>query len=316
MNRKQLFGSILLTLTALIWGVAFVAQRSGSDKIGAATFTSSRMTLAAVAVGLVSPIRDRFSRDTGDPGDERSDKRRATVVGGCLCGVLLTVSTLLQQMGLEETSAGKAGFITALYILIVPILNLVLFRQKTSWQIWAAVAVGLSGMYLLCVKEGFSFARGDLLICGCALLFSGHILCCDRFVRRADPIRMSAIQFAVSALLSAVIALLTEHPTWDQITSAAIPILYCGVLSGGVGYTLQMIAQRFTDPTVASLLMSLESVFAALAGALILKERMSVRELCGCIVLFAAIVAVQLPSPHIRSNRKEPLPAKDKEDPS
>lgn len=311
MNRKKILGSLLLTLTALIWGVAFVAQRDGADKIGAATFSASRMALAAAAVWLVSLIgsRRRSGRTTDpNPSEEKQPDRTATIVGGLLCGVFLTASTLLQQMGLETTSAGKAGFITALYILIVPILNLVLFRKKSPWLIWLAVGIGLVGMYLLCVTDGFRLAYGDLLVCGCALLFSGHILCCDHFVRRADPIRMSAIQFTTAAVLSGILALLTEQIRWEQLVDAAIPILYCGILSGGVGYTLQMVAQKHTDPTVASLLMSLESVFAALAGAVFLHERMSGRELLGCIVLFAAILLVQIPLPEKSNQSKKHSP--------
>ena len=152
-------------------------------------------------------------------------------------------------------------------------------------------------MYLLCMKEGFRLTRGDTLVCCCAVVFSGHILCCDYFTKKADPVRLSTIQFVTVALVSGVIALIVEEPSWAQIKAAAVPILWCGVMSGGVGYTLQMIAQRFTDPTVASLLMSLESVFAALTGALLLGERMSGRELLGCIIMFAAIVLVQLPAP-------------------
>jgi drug/metabolite transporter (DMT)-like permease len=155
-------------------------------------------------------------------------------------------------------------------------------------------------MYLLCVTEDFSITHGDTLVCICALLFTGHILCCDHFSRLGDPVKISTIQFVVVALVSGVIALITETPSWAEIKAAAVPILWCGVMYGGVGYTLQMVAQGFTDPTVASLLMSLESVFAAICGALVLGERMRPRELVGCAVLFAAIVLVQLPLPRRR----------------
>ena len=157
--------------------------------------------------------------------------------------------------------------------------------------------IGVAGMYLLCVTESFSLTYGDSLVCVCALLFSGHILCCDYFAKRSDPLLVSALQFLTAAVISAVLAFLQETPTWKDLAAAAVPILYCGLLSGGLGYTLQIVAQRFTDPTVASLLLSLESVFAVLAGALLLHERMSARELAGCIVMFAAIVLVQIPLP-------------------
>ncbi len=203
---------------------------------------------------------------------------------------------MLQQAGILTTTAGKAGFITSMYMLLVPVLELLLFRRRHGARVWAAVALGVAGMYLLCVTEGFSLARGDALVCVCALLFAGHILCCGHFAPRAEPLSLSAIQFAAAALLAALAAAVFERPSWEKIVSALWPILYCGLVSGGIGYTLQMIAQRYTAPTVASLLMSLESVFAVLAGALLLSEHMSGREILGCAVMFAAILLVQLPA--------------------
>ena len=220
---------------------------------------------------------------------------RCSPAGGLCCGGFLAAATLFQQAGIVTTTAGKAGFITAMYMLLVPVLGFVLFRRKNGALVRAAVALGVAGMYLLCMTERFTLARGDALVCVCALLFSGHILCCDHFARRGDPIRISAVQFCAAALVSLAAAALCEQPSWAKICSAAVPILYCGILSGGVGYTLQMTAQRFTDPTIASLLMSLESVFAVLAGALLLGERMSAREGFGCALMFAAIILVQLP---------------------
>lgn len=293
MKNKKLLGSLLLTLTAVIWGTAFVFQRLGNDSVEPVTFTASRMFLAGLAAGTVSLFLGRGGRREG----ETRERRRATLLGGVCCGLFLTAASIFQQIGLLTTTAGKAGFITALYILLVPVLNLVLFGRRSPLHVWLAIAVGVAGMYLLCMTEGFRLARGDTLVCLCAVVFSGHILCCDHFARRGDPVRIAAIQFFVVSLVSLVIALLYEKPSWDAIAAAAVPILYCGVMSGGVGYTLQMVAQGFTDPTVASLLMSMESVFAVLGGALILHERMTGRELLGCVVMFAAIVLVQLPAP-------------------
>lgn len=181
-----------------------------------------------------------------------------------------------------------------MYMLLVPVINFVFFRKRNSWIVWLAVLMGVVGMYLLCMTGSFSLGRGDTLVCICAVLFSGHILCCDHFVKLGNPIRISAIQFATCTVISAVAALILEEPSWAKIASAAIPILYCGIVSGGIGYTLQIVAQKFTDPTVASLLMSLESVFAVIAGAILLGERMTSRELLGCVIMFAAIVLVQL----------------------
>lgn len=295
MNRKML-GNLLLTLTAMIWGTAFVGQRVGMESIEPFTFTAARMALAAVAVGMVSLIVDR-KKPENENRDMESEKQitRYTLIGGFCCGVFLTAGSLFQQVGVVYTSAGKAGFITAMYMLLVPVINFLFFKKRNSLRTWLAVLVGVAGMYLLCMTEGFSLTKGDTLVLICAFMFSGHILCCDYFAPRGKAITISAIQFAVTSLISAVFAFLFEEPSWAKVVSAMIPILYCGLISGGVGYTLQIVAQKYTDPTIASLLMSLESVFAVIAGALLLGERMSGRELLGCVVMFAAIVLVQIP---------------------
>ena len=298
-----MLGGILLFITAMIWGTAFVFQRVGMENIEPISFTASRMLLAAVAVGaLALGIR---KKDNGDPAssssrmsaEQKRQYNRQTALGGVCCGFFLATASVAQQMGLVTTTAGKAGFITAMYILLVPVLGFVLFRKKNSLLVWLAVLIGVFGMYLLCVTEGFRLTRGDTLVVICAILFSFHILSCDHFVQRGDPLMISALQFLTCFLLTAVFALLLEDPTWNRIRSAAVPILYCGLISGGIGYTFQMIGQKYTDPAVASLIMSLESVFAVLGGAVILHERMSMREAAGCIVLFLAIILAQLPSP-------------------
>ncbi|MDO5132001.1 MAG: DMT family transporter [Eubacteriales bacterium] len=307
-NRKML-GNLLLTLTALIWGTAFVFQRKGMESIEPITFTSARMALAAVAVGGVAVIfgkrektgkREKKGKREDIGKREEKDRRRNTVLGGVCCGAFLAAASIFQQMGIVYTTAGKAGFITAMYMILVPVIGFVLFHKNNTWLVWLAVVIGVAGMYLLCMTEGFTLTRGDTLVCICAVLFSGHILCIDYFVQRGDPIRISAIQFVACSAISAVAALILEEPTPGKIVSAAIPILYCGILSGGVGYTLQIVAQKYTDPTIASLLMSLESVFAVIAGALLLHERMTARELAGCVVMFIAILLVQIPLPEKR----------------
>ena len=303
MRDRKILGNALLILTAMIWGTAFVFQRTGMESIEPITFNAARMALAAVAVGAVSVAATAAEKKrlagagpvaTGPGEEQRRAYNRDTVIGGILCGTFLAAASIFQQMGIVYTTAGKAGFITAMYMLLVPVIGTVFFHKRNSWIVWLAVLIGVAGMYLLCMTEGFRLTRGDTLVCICALLFSGHILCCDHFVQLGDPIRISAIQFAACTVISAVAAVILEQPTWDKIVSAAIPILYCGLISGGLGYTLQIVAQKFTDPTIASLLMSLESVFAVIAGALLLGERMSVRELMGCVVMFAAIVLVQI----------------------
>ena len=302
-NNKRLLGNALLILTAMIWGCAFVAQRSGMEHIEPITFNASRLVLAAVAVGTLAFFSGR--RGAGlQPGQSEEavkEERRSTVLGGICCGCFLAASSNVQQMGLVYTEAGKAGFITAMYMLLVPVISFVLFRKKNSRQVWLAVGIGIIGLYLLCMSESLRLNRGDALMCLCALLYSGHILGTDHFVQKGNPVRIAALQFLTAAFITVPLAFLLEAPSWAKIASAAVPILYCGLASSGIGHTLQIVAQKYTDPTVASLLMSLESVFAVIAGTLILGERMSGRELLGCMIMFAAIVLVQIPLPRRRS---------------
>lgn len=215
-------------------------------------------------------------------------------MGGLCCGVILTLSTSLQQIGIKYTSAGKAGFITALYILIVPLLGMLL-GKKVGIRTWIGVALAVVGMYLLCIKEGFSISYGDFMVLLCALVFSLHILAVDYFSPRVDGIRLSCIQFFVCGCISAFPMLLWEQPEISQIIQAWQPLVYAGVLSSGVAYTLQIVTQKHLNPTVASLLMSLESVFAVLTGWLVLNERLSPKELLGCVLVFTAIILAQLP---------------------
>lgn len=290
-NRKAL-GNTLLLLTAMIWGTAFVAQRAGMESIEPLTFTAARMWPAALAVGLVALAMKKRSPS----GMQKTDCKK-TIFGGICCGLFLVSATIFQQTGIVYTTAGKAGFITAMYMLLVPVVNFLLFGKKNTWLVWLAVLTGVAGMYLLCITEGFSLTKGDSLVCICAVLFTGHILCCDYFVRSCNPVELSAVQFFTAAVVATAAAFLAETPTWGKIAAAALPILYCGFVSGGIGYTLQIVAQKFTDPTVASLLLSMEAVFAVIGGALLLNERMSGRELAGCTVMFIAILMVQLPLP-------------------
>ena len=270
MKTRKAVGNILLILTSVIWGSAFVSQRVGMESIEPITFNAARMALAAAATWIVSLIirlknskKIRFESAYGAPDI------KSTVPGGVLCGLFLSAASISQQTGIVYTTAGKAGFITAMYIVIVPVISFFALKRRYPIIVWGGVAVGVAGMCLLCLTDGFSLTKGDALIFFCALMFSFHILCCDRFVRRGDPVMMAAIQFTVCAAVSAVFALIFEQPSWDKIASAAIPILYCGLISGGVGYTLQIVAQKMTDPAIAAMIMSLEAVFAVLSGAII-----------------------------------------------
>lgn len=301
MKNSKTFGNALLMLVAVIWGLAFVFQRVGMDDIEPVTFNAARMVSAAIFVSAVALVSDKLNKKRAEtaPSEESADavreRRRTTVIGGVLCGAFLAAASTVQQIGMVYTTAGKAGFITAMYIIFVPVIDLILFKKRSGVRLWISVALGVVGMYLLCASGGMSFSFGDLLVLLCALIFSGHILCCDRFAQKCDPVKLSAIQFITAGAILTVLAFIFEAPTVDKLLGAAVPILYCGIMSGGVGYTLQIIAQKRTDPTSASLIMSLESVFAALSGALLLNEQMSIPEILGCIIMFAAIILVQLP---------------------
>ena len=290
MRTNQIKSSLLLLLTAAIWGVAFVAQSVGMDYIGPFTFNAIRSMIGGLA--LIPCI---FLMNRGKPKEEPSPKnRKALWIGGACCGVALAVASSLQQVGIQYTSVGKAGFITALYIVIVPLLGL-FFKKRPSVLVWAAVAIAVAGMYLLCMTNGFSIGKGDLLMMTCAICFSIHILVIDYFSPRVDGVKMSWIQFLLCGVLCAVPMLLWERPALSQILAAWMPLLYAGVLSCGVGYTLQIVGQRNLDPPVASLILSLESVISVLAGWAILGQKLTVRELIGCVLVFCAILLAQLP---------------------
>jgi len=286
---KNTISAALLVLTALIWGVAFVAQSVGSEHVGPFTFLSSRSLIAGVALLPLIAFRRCTSPAPKTPADKKN-----LWLGGLLCGCALTVASAFQQIGIAQTTVGKAGFITALYIVIVPLFGLFL-KKRIPLAVWLGVVLAAVGMYLLCITEGFSISRGDFFVLLCAACYSVHILVIDHFSTRVDGVRMACIQFFTCGILSGVVMLIAEKPTADVLMAAWLPILYAGLLSSGVGYTLQIIAQKNVQPTIASLLMSLESVFSVLAGWVLLGQSLSLRELLGCVLVFAAILLAQLP---------------------
>ena len=294
MQAKKLRANLLLLLTAMIWGAAFVAQSVSMDYIGPFTFLCSRSILGGVVLLPVIALMDK-KKDT-DEKEEPANHKKTLLMGGLACGAALFVASAFQQIGIQETTAGKAGFITAMYMVLVPIAGLFL-GKKTGGKVWGAVAVALVGMYLLCFSGGGLGAinRGDLMEMVCALGFTVHILVIDHFSGRVDGVKMSCIQFFVCGVLAFFAMIIFEEPNVQDILAAWMPIVYAGLMSSGVGYTLQIVAQKDTDPTVASLLMSLESVFSLVFGWILLHEAMSARELIGCVLMFAAIVWVQLP---------------------
>lgn len=293
-ETRQLRGGAMLMLTALIWGTAFVAQSVGMDYLGPCAFTAVRNFIGCVAllpvIGLASRLRSGAQPEEAAP----APGKKALFGWGAACGLLLGGATLLQQAGMQTASAGKAGFLTALYIVIVPVLGIFLGRRP-GLKVWMGVVLALVGAYLLSVKGGAGIASGDLLVIASAVVFSLHILVIDSVPAGVDGVRLSCVQFLVAGVFALVLALFLESFTWRDILSAWVPLLYTGVVSSGVGYTLQILGQRTVNPTVACLILSLESVFAALAGWAILGQALSLRELFGCALVFVAVILAQLP---------------------
>ncbi len=293
MEKRSLKGSILLLLAALIWGAAFIAQKVGIVEIGTFTFSATRFLISGLALLPVALMRKNKALPEVIEPQEKSRGRKTLIIGGILCGVCLAAATNAQQFGIADTSAGKAGFITALYIVFVPILR-IFSRKKVSGAVWGSVAVAVVGFYLLSVKEGFSINQGDAIVLLSALLFSFHILVIDKYSPRADGIQISCIQSFTASAISAVFMLIFEKPSFDTIVAGWVPIAYLGLMSGAVGYTLQIIGQKYAEPASASLILSLESVFAAVMGVLFLAEGFSAQELIGCVLVFGATILSQV----------------------
>jgi len=287
---RRLRGNLLLLLTAFIWGVAFVAQKSGSEDLGAFSVIGIRSLIGAAGLLAALPLLDRMGL-AHKPAT--SQERKGLLTGGVLCGFAMFFATNLQQFAIKDVSEGKAAFVTALYIVLVPVLGLFLHRRATLFN-WLGVALAAVGLYLLCAMGETGVGVSDLLLLLCALMFSVQILLVDRF-SHVDGVRLSCIQFAVVGLLDLPLMFIFEDPTWSAVSDRWMELLYLGLLSSGVAYTLQIIAQKDTDPTTASLLMSLESVFGALAGW-VAGNALGGYEIAGCVLMFSATVLAQLPT--------------------
>ena len=283
----------LLLLASMIWGTGFVAQAVGMDHLGPFAFNAIRSFVGGVALIPVLLFFGRF-KSAERKAEERAN-RKTLLIGGLCCGLALGVASCLQQVGMQYTTVGKAGFITAMYIVIVPILGL-FFHKKVGVKLWISVVVAMFGLYLLCMSGSLQLQKGDLLVLPCALAFSGHIMVIDHFSPKVDGVQMSCIQFFVASLFSMVCMLGAEGvPAAGDVFQSWAPILYAGILSSGVGYTLQIVGQKGVNPTIASLILSLESVMSVLAGWLFLHQGMSGREILGCVLMFVAIILAQLP---------------------
>lgn len=291
-------GIVFPLLAAFIWGTAFVAQDMCADVIDTFTFNAIRSYVAVVVLLLIIFIFDKLKKDKPvlTPEQKKSD-RKNLMIGGICCGTALAIAANFQQAGISAgTDAGKAGFITALYVVLVPLFGL-FFKRKVDLPVWIAVVLSVVALYLLCIKGEFRLAAGDLLILVCAICFAVHILVIDHFTAIVDGIKLSCVQFLVCAVWSTLCSLIFSHPDWSAILSCALPILYVGIFSSGVAYTLQILAQKGSNPTVVTILLSMESVFAVISGAIILHQQMSGREYLGCVLMFIAVILAQIPNP-------------------
>ena len=298
MKYNQMRQVVFPILAAFIWGTAFVAQDLCADSIGAFAFNATRYFIAVLALLVVILISDKLKKNKPTlTAQEKKAANKQLWLGGLCCGAALAIASNFQQAGLVAgTDAGKAGFITALYVVLVPVFGL-FFKRKVSLPTWIAVVLSVVALYLLCIKGGFSLAPGDLLVLVCAVCFAVHILVIDHFTAYCDGVKLSCLQFLFAGIISTICMFIFEDVDFAAILSCALPLLYVGIFSCGVGYTLQILAQKDSNPTVVTILLSLESVFAVIAGAIILKQQMTVREYIGCVIMFAAVILAQIQFP-------------------
>lgn len=298
MKYNQMRQVVFPILAAFIWGTAFVAQDLCADSIGAFAFNATRYFIAVLALLVVILISDKLKKNKPTlTAQEKKAANKQLWLGGLCCGAALAIASNFQQAGLVAgTDAGKAGFITALYVVLVPVFGLS-FKRKVSLPTWIAVVLSVVALYLLCIKGDFSLAPGDLLVLVCAVCFAVHILVIDHFTAYCDGVKLSCLQFLFAGIISTICMFIFEDVDFAAILSCALPLLYVGIFSCGVGYTLQILAQKDSNPTVVTILLSLESVFAVIAGAIILKQQMTVREYIGCAIMFAAVILAQIQFP-------------------
>ena len=298
MKNKEVSSAILLFMAAFIWGVAFVAQSVGMDYVGPFTFNGCRFLLGGLVLTPFAFLREKKYQKSkiykNMAEEEQKKHRRVTLLGGLCCGVAICIASSFQQAGMLYTSVGKAGFITALYIVMVPVMG-IFMKKKVPAIVWMGVVLAAVGFYFLCITESFSINYGDVLLFLCAICFTFHILIIDYFAPKADGVALSCIQFWFSGIVCMSIALFKETPNISAIFAAVVPILYAGVMSCGVAYTLQILGQKHMKPAIASLILSLESVISVLAGWVILKEVLTGRQLLGCALVFSAVILAQIP---------------------
>lgn len=291
MTAKEIKANLLLLLTAAIWGLAFVAQRMGAEHVGAFTFNAIRFGIGSVS--LLPLIFFLNRKKSGQEVKEDTEAGGNVFKLGALAGCALFGAAALQQMGVAYTTAGKAGFITGLYMVIVPVLGIFL-KQRAGKNTWIGIVIAVIGLYLLSINEDFSISKGDFLVLLSSVLWAVHILLIDNFTKKVDSLKLSSVQFATCAALSLGAALVTETISFASINAAIIPILYGGLLSVGVAYTLQVVAQKDAKPSHAAILLSTESVFAVIGGTMVLGEMLGGKEILGCVLIFIAIIVAQM----------------------
>ena len=307
MTKKELKANILLLLTAAIWGFSFVAQRVGSEHLGAFSFNGIRFALGSISlIPLIIFLDRKKGKNIDDNAVVEGINKITTFKAGIIAGVVLFVAAALQQIGMASTTAGKGGFITGIYMVIVPVLGLFL-KQKTGKNTWIGIVLAVIGLYMLTVSDGFSIGKGDLLVFMSSFMWATHILIIDNYTKKIDPLKLSSIQFATCSILSLMWALVLEKITVSGIQGALIAILYGGLLSVGVAYTLQVIAQKDAKPSHAAILLSMESVFGAIGGALFLNEKLNGRGFIGCVLILIAIIISQLKPSEAAYNSKEEI---------
>lgn len=308
---KNIKGSIFLLLAAIIWGTSFVVQKLGMNYVEPFTFGASRFLLGALvllilifAFDFINKKNKKESNDN-EKSEENKYNKKDLIKGGILCGFALFFGASLQQWGIVYTTAGKAGFITTLYIVLVPVIG-IFMRKKVDSYTWLGIILAVIGLYMLTIKEGFSMEIGDAIVLAGTLFWAMHIIIVDTFAPKTESLKLSCVQFITAGTLSLISALIFENPTISAIIDCAFPILYAAIFVVGVAYTLQIIGQRYTNPTVASLLMSLESVFSAICGAIFLNESMTLKEIIGCILVFVAVLLTQINFKEIFNKSKTP----------
>lgn len=301
-------------LAAFIWGTAFVAQDLGSKSLDTFSFSFARsivgfffLLLLSIAYDLVSRKHQKkkgtFQEKTPE---EHREIVKKTLLAGLICGTVLSVPSVLQQQGIAMSGAAKSGFLTSLYVVLVPIFSIFL-HKKPPTRVWIAVALAVVGLYFICIKAGtdMTVSTGDLFLIGCALTFCIQILTVDHFSELVDGIKLSCLQFGVMSIETGICALIFEDATWTDYKAVLLPILYCGIFSSGIGYTLQIISQKGGNPTIISLLMSLESVFSVVASAIILHQILTGREYLGCVLMLAAVILAQIPVELLLTSKKK-----------